>query len=56
MTGEKASQLVVPANAGTHNHRWFLFDALLPQAADTFRITTTEGMGPGLRRDDEKFL
>src|SRR5947209_15050450 len=27
---------------------------LSPQIADTFRITGTEAMGPGLRRDDEK--
>jgi hypothetical protein len=30
---------------------------LLPQVADTFLITGTEGMGPGLRRDDvENFV
>jgi hypothetical protein len=27
-------------------------DELLPQVAETFCITTTEGMGPGVRRDD----
>jgi hypothetical protein len=47
-----ALTFVVPANAGTHNHRWSLLDDLLPLAADTFRITTTECMGPGVRRDD----
>jgi hypothetical protein len=41
-----ASLLVVPANEGTHNHRWLLSDALYPQAADTIRITTAECMGP----------
>jgi hypothetical protein len=34
-------------NAGTHNHRWLLFDASFPQAAATIRITATECMGPG---------
>jgi hypothetical protein len=30
---------------------------LLPQVADTFHITLTEGMGPGVRRDDvENFM
>jgi hypothetical protein len=47
-----AKTRVVPANAGTHNHRWLLFGTLLPQMADTFRITETEGMGPRLRGDD----
>jgi len=31
-----------------------LFGELLPQAADTFHVTPTEGMGPGVRRDDER--
>jgi hypothetical protein len=30
-----------------------LLDELLPQVAVTIRITTTECMGPGVRRDDE---
>src|ERR1700754_3457583 len=48
---------VVPANAGTHNHRWLLLGELLPQVADTFLITVTECMGPGVRRDDvENFV
>jgi hypothetical protein len=48
---------VVPANAGTHNHRWLLLGALFPQVANIFRITNTEGMGPGVRRDDvENFV
>jgi hypothetical protein len=44
---------VVPANARTHNHRWLLLNELLPQIAVTFHITVTEGMGPGVRRDDD---
>src|SRR6201991_2528491 len=48
---------VVPANAGTHNHRWLLLGELLPQVADTFLITITECMGPGVRQDDvENFV
>ena len=34
---------------GTHNHRASLRGALSRKCADTFRITKTEGMGPGLR-------
>jgi hypothetical protein len=44
---------VVPANAGTHNHRWSWVGALFPHMAEGFRITSTEAMGPGVRRDDE---
>jgi hypothetical protein len=51
--GVAAQRFVVPANAGTHNHRWLLLDELLPQVAVTIRITTTECMGSGVRRDDE---
>jgi hypothetical protein len=40
---------VVPAQAGTHNHRrWF--------GGTSFAVVSKErsqGMGPGLRRDDE---
>ena len=45
---------VVPAKAGTHNHRWLLVGEVLPQAAGTFRLATTEAMGPRLRGDDTK--
>jgi hypothetical protein len=44
-----ADQSVVPAKAGTHNHRrWF--------CEGVFRSTPQEGlrsMGPGVRRDDD---
>ena len=40
------------ANAGTHSRRWLSLGEWLPQVASTFRIMTTEGMGPGIRRDD----
>src|ERR1041385_1014340 len=43
---------VVPANAGTHNHRWLWSGALLQQVANILRITETEAMGPRLRGDD----
>jgi hypothetical protein len=53
MTACAAGKLaVVPAKAGTHNHRWLWLDTLLPRVANTFRITGTEGMGPRLRGDD----
>jgi hypothetical protein len=51
-TGALHQMVVVPAKAGTHNRRCLLFGELLQQAADTFRITTTEAMGPRLRGDD----
>jgi hypothetical protein len=43
---------VVPAKAGTHNHRWTRVGTLLPQVAKGFRISRTEAMGPRLRGDD----
>ena len=49
----EADLSVVPANTGTHNHRWLLFDVLLSQVAGTFHITMAGGMGPRLRGDDE---
>jgi hypothetical protein len=41
--------LVVPAKAGTHNHRLRL---LGKQATTTSHIDGPRSMGPGLRRDD----
>jgi hypothetical protein len=43
---------VVPAKAGTHNHRRLLFDEPLPHIADTFRITDDGRYGSRLRGDD----
>jgi hypothetical protein len=40
---------VVPANAGTHNHR----PSLLQRTTVTNSIARFRGMGPGFRRDDE---
>ena len=45
---------VVPAKAGTHDHRgYYCVTSCCAQAAGTIRITTTERMGPGVRRDDD---
>jgi len=48
-TTRAAPSAVVPANAGTHNHRtslWRKVSANVPQ-------DKSRGMGPGVRRDDE---
>src|ERR1700710_1864916 len=39
-------------HTGTRRRGWLLLDELGPLATDTFRITKTEGMGPGVRRAD----
>jgi hypothetical protein len=47
---------VVPAQAGTHNHRWSWVGTLFPQVAGGFRLSRTEAMGPRLRGDDERSM
>src|SRR5258708_812446 len=44
--------IVVPAKAGTHNHRMVIVGRGVAASADTSRITTTEGMGPHFHEDD----
>src|SRR5947199_10070303 len=44
---------VVPANAGTHNHRGYCWTSCCRKLLAPSRITTTECMGPGVRRDDD---
>ena len=49
--GKRKARHVVPAKAGTHNHRWLLYRGLLPPA-NTFRLTDDGGYGSPLRGDD----
>jgi hypothetical protein len=48
MIRENATPFVVPANAGTHNHR----PLLLQKASTTAPKEKPQGMGPCVRRDD----
>src|SRR4051812_35462958 len=48
--------VVVPAKAGTHNHRWLLFRASHPRVADTFRITEDGGYGSPPSRRRQRLL
>ena len=46
------SPSVVPANAGTHNHRGYGWASCCRRLLTPSASLTTEGMGPGVRRDD----
>ncbi len=46
-------KFVVPANAGTHNHRGYCRTSCCRRLLTPSHITTTECMGPGVRRDDD---